>query len=68
MIYDDPLVTYDGTPTNAYFNQLLSAVQDNPANTVIALNSATIPVDIRKVKGISVGGSGTDIDPWGPIL
>lgn len=28
MIYDDPLVTYDGQLTNASFNQMLSKVNE----------------------------------------
>ena len=65
--YDDPLFTYDGNPTNAYMAQMMAAIQSTPANTVIALNAETIPVDIRKVKGITVDGTGTDNDPWGPV-
>ena len=31
-----------------------------------ALQAATIPVDLRKIKGQTVGGAGSAIDPWGP--
>ena len=37
------------------------------AATVAALAATTIPVDVRKVNAISVDGSGTSGDPWGPV-
>ena len=36
------------------------------AAVVSALNSATIPVDLRKVKGQAITGTGVENDPWGP--
>ena len=36
------------------------------AATVAALNATTIPVDINKVRGQSLVGSGTSTTPWGP--
>lgn len=37
------------------------------ANAVLAkLNLTTIPVDLQKIKGQGISGSGTEIDPWGP--
>jgi hypothetical protein len=37
------------------------------AATVAALQSTTIPVDVRKVNDISIDGAGTSGDPWGPV-
>ena len=31
-----------------------------------ALNATTIPVDMIKVKGQAINGSGSEADPWGP--
>lgn len=36
------------------------------AATVQALQATTIPVDVAKVNGLLVDGSGTTGDPWGP--
>lgn len=36
------------------------------AAVIAALNATTIPVDMRKVKGQTIGGTGTGSDPWGP--
>lgn len=37
------------------------------ANAVVAkLNLVTIPVDLQKIKGQDISGSGTENDPWGP--
>ena len=64
MIYDDPLITYDGAPTDAYFNQLLNAAQNAPsaadiaAAVLAALNATTIPTDVRKVNGDTIIGHG----------
>ena len=41
---------------------------DQVATEVIAaLHATTIPVDSRKIAGVTVGGSGTASDPWGPL-
>lgn len=36
------------------------------AATVAALEATTIPVNVRKVNDLTVDGSGTEVDPWGP--
>ena len=36
------------------------------AAVIAALNATTIPVDLRKVKGQNIGGSGSSADPWSP--
>jgi hypothetical protein len=37
------------------------------AEVMAALNSASIPVDIRKVLGQNITGLGTEVNPWGPV-
>ena len=32
-----------------------------------ALNATAIPVDVQKVKGQTIAGSGSEGDPWGPV-
>jgi hypothetical protein len=55
--------------------QTLAAVQalpvpptaaQNTTAVLAALNATTIPVDLQKVKGIQVSGTGTEANPWGP--
>ena len=36
------------------------------AEVLAALQATAIPVDLHKVKGQPIGGSGTESDPWGP--
>lgn len=36
------------------------------AAVVAALEATAIPVDVQKVKGAAIDGSGTELDPWGP--
>lgn len=36
------------------------------AAVLASLNGSTIPVDVRKIKGQTIGGTGTEADPWGP--
>ena len=36
------------------------------AAVMAALNATTIPVDLLKVKGQPIDGSGSEADPWGP--
>lgn len=39
---------------------------DIAAALLAALNATTIPVDMIKVKGQAINGSGSEADPWGP--
>jgi hypothetical protein len=39
---------------------------ENAAAVLAAMAAAPPPVDVEKVHGVSVRGSGTDNDPWGP--
>ena len=39
---------------------------DIAAAVLAALNATTIPVDMIKVKGQTINGSGSEADPWGP--
>lgn len=43
-----------------------SSPQDVAAAVVAALQATTIPVDITKVRGTTLTGSGTTLSPWGP--
>ena len=36
------------------------------AAILAVLNATTIPVDVQKVKGQQVNGTGSELDPWGP--
>ena len=36
------------------------------AEVLAALQATAIPVDLQKVKGQTIGGSGSSGDPWGP--
>lgn len=42
----------------------VGAISDDVA---AKLNASTIPVDIRKVRGQSIGGTGIEADPWRPV-
>lgn len=39
---------------------------DIASAVLAALNATTIPVDMRKVKGQTIAGSGSEAAPWGP--
>ena len=81
-IYDDPLITYNGQPTDAFFNQMNSKVDevhgrlglnagpsaaDIAAALLTALNATTIPVNIKQVNSVPIKGSGVVGDTWGPV-
>lgn len=36
------------------------------AEVLAALQASTIPVDLRKIKGQTINGAGSEADPWGP--
>lgn len=36
------------------------------ASVMAALTATTIPVDMHKVKGQAITGTGSEVDPWGP--
>ena len=72
-IYDDPLITYNGQPTDAFFNQMNSKVDEvhgrlglnagpsaaDIAAAVLALAQITpIYSDVRKVNGDTIIGHG----------
>ena len=67
MIYDNPIITYDGAPTDAFFVQLLAKIEATPGATVTALNATTIPVNIKQVNSVPIKGSGVVGDTWGPV-
>lgn len=81
-IYDDPLITYNGQPTDAFFNQMNAKVDelherlglnagpsaaDIAAAVLAALNATTIPVNIKQVNSTPIKGSGVVGDTWGPV-
>ena len=45
MTYNDPLITYNGAPTDAFFAQMMAKLTSAPADTVAALQATTIPVN-----------------------
>ena len=78
-IYDDPLITYNGQPTDAFFNQMNAKVDelherlglnagpsaaDIAAAVLAALNATTIPVDTQKMNGADIIGDGSEANPW----
>ena len=81
-IYDDPLITYNGQPTDAFFNQMNAKVDelhglfglnaapsaaDIAAALLAALNATSIPVNIKQVNSVPIKGSGVVGDTWGPV-
>ena len=78
-IYDDPLITYNGQPTDAFFSQMNAKVDelherlglnagqsaaDIAAAVLAALNATTIPVDTKKMNGADIVGDGSEANPW----
>ena len=78
-IYDDPLITYNGQPTDAFFSQMNAKVDelrerlglnagpsaaDIAAAVLAALNATTIPVNTRKMNGYTIIGDGSESNPW----
>ena len=49
-----------------YQNACPTAAQ-NAAAVLAAMNATPPGVDVRKVNGYTVDGSGTQADPWGPV-
>ena len=67
MTYNDPLITYNGAPTDAFFAQMMAKLTSAPADTVAALQATTIPVNIKQVNDVTVQGAGTKLNPWQPV-
>ena len=78
-IYDDPLITYNGQPTDAFFSQMNAKVDelherlglnagqsaaDIAAAVLAALNATTIPVNNTLINGAPVIGDGSEANPW----
>lgn len=40
---------------------------ENAAAVLAAAQSTPIYSEIRRVNGVAVDGTGTDLDPWGPV-
>ena len=64
MTYNDPLITYNGAPTDAFFAQMMAKLTSAPADTVAALQATTIPVDAQKMNGADIVGDGSEANPW----
>lgn len=46
MTFDDPLITYDGAPTDTFFVRLLAKVEDIPQATLAAAQITPIHAEI----------------------
>lgn len=55
-----------GLATAAALSTAQASIDDLPTNAELATALTDLQVDVRKVKGITVNGSGTEVDPWGP--
>ena len=64
MTFDDPMITYDGAPTEAFFGQLLAKVEATPAAILAAAQITPIYADSRMNNGASIIGDGSVADPW----
>lgn len=53
-----------GTTADGYLSDY--DIQRIATAVIAALNATTIPVDMVKVKGQTINGSGSEADPWGP--
>ena len=61
--------SFTGSLSDADIARIVAALpsaSDIAAALLAALNSTTIPVDMIKVKGQAINGSGSEADPWGP--
>lgn len=45
----------------------LPLVAPTPQEILSTFKADVIPVDVRRVRGQIVGGSGSEEDPWGPV-
>lgn len=55
-----------GTAGYIVGSNLDAKLSDTPAQVVASLAETTIPVNMVKVKGQAISGSGIESDPWGP--
>jgi hypothetical protein len=70
-VYPDPATVLAGVaygPSGADYTGTLawSSAADISAAVLAALQATAIPVNLTKVRGQTIGGSGTAVDPWGP--
>ncbi len=63
-LYDDPLVTYDGLPTDALLNQMMAKLDAVPAGVITAAQATPIHANTKQINGAAVLGTGTDADKW----
>jgi hypothetical protein len=70
-VYPDPATVLAGVaygPSGADYTGTLAwtSAADISAAVLAALQATAIPVNLTKVRGQTIGGSGTAVDPWGP--
>ena len=63
-LYDDPLVTYDGLPTDAFMNQLMVKLDAVPADVLSAAQTTPIFSNVQQMNDAEVIGTGTSGDDW----
>lgn len=63
-LYDDPLVTYDGLPTDAFMNQIMVKLDAIPADVLSAAQTTPIHANTKQINGAAVLGTGTEADTW----
>ena len=51
----------------ALYQSACPTAAQNAAAVIAAMNATPPGVDVRKVNGYTVDGSGTQADPWGPV-
>ena len=70
-VYPDPATVLAGVaygPSGADYTGTLawSSASDISAALLAALQATAIPVNMTQVRGQTIGGSGSAVDPWGP--
>ena len=63
MIYESATTLYDA---DCAYNQLDPTAPEIAASVLVALQAGIIPANIVQVRGQTIGGSGSEQDPWGP--
>ena len=64
VLFDDPNYTFSGEPVSSG----VSASAAEIASAVLAvLQSTAIPVNVERVHGAQLAGSGVPLDPWRPV-
>jgi hypothetical protein len=61
------LASAAATITTADGGSLAPTAEQNAAAVIAAAQTTPIWSDIRKVNDVNVDGTGTELDPWGPV-